>query len=134
MEILKWKIKISALWIIVCINHLTFEFLDLQRKSDLFGESPQLDPELAKVVMSIKITVHCITIWLPFILRNSANKWTNVVLGLLFTAFNTTMFISGWIDWATPAAVITMFVGSLVSVLVVWCAWKFPKQEGYIKS
>lgn len=129
MEMLKWKIKLSVLWIILTINHLTFEFLDLQRKSDLFRESPQLDTELVKVVMAGKVIIHCITIWLPFILKNTTNKWTNVVLGLLFTIFNTTMFVTGWIDWATPAAVITMFVSSIIAALVVWYAWKSPKQD-----
>lgn len=66
--------------------------------------------------------------FLTQVLRDSANRWVNLVLGIIFTVFN----IWHLTEHLSPAVVHQiLIVGSTVAatVLIAWYAWKWPPQE-----
>jgi hypothetical protein len=64
---------------------------------------------------------------LTFILRNSANRWTNIVLGIIFTILNIYHLVEHVTD---PSAHQILIIASTVvaTALVVWFAFKLPKE------
>ena len=66
--------------------------------------------------------------WLSMTLKGSANRWSNFVLGIIMGV----VLISDMAKYASkssPAGLIDFIVGILIYVLIVWYAWKLPKEE-----
>lgn len=124
------KLKISALWVTVM---LLFAY------GDIFGyfRTGFIENVIAGTVAgmqinqeflmgtSIYITIPCLMVFLSLVLKPAVNRWTNIVLGLVFPV---TILISCigeiWLNY--------LFLSILESVLlltIVWYAWKWPRQE-----
>ena len=62
-------------------------------------------------------------------LKDSANRWVN----LLIAALNVVFFILQWIGHASErrqgAVLADVVLALIICVLIVWHAWKPPKQE-----
>jgi Sec-independent protein secretion pathway component TatC len=129
------KLKISALWIAVM---LLFAY------GDIFGffKTGLIEGIIAGKISgfqinqgflggsSIFIAIPCVMIFLSLVLRPDVNRWANIVLGLLYTA-TILLFCIGE-EWAYY-----FFLSLLESVLllvIVWYAWKWPEQESPKKS
>jgi predicted membrane channel-forming protein YqfA (hemolysin III family) len=66
--------------------------------------------------------------FLTLILKDSTNRWTNIILGIIFTVLG----IVGLADYiAKQSAYLTLLTlaGIVPTVLIVWYAWKWPEQE-----
>jgi len=61
-------------------------------------------------------------------LKDSANRWVNFVLGIIFTLLNIGHLIE---HLAEPSVQQILILGSTVvaTALIAWYAWKWPKQE-----
>ena len=61
-------------------------------------------------------------------LKDSANRWTNFILGIIFTLLNIFHLTE---HFAQPSVHQILIVGStvVVTALIAWYAWKWPKQE-----
>jgi len=73
--------------------------------------------------------------WVPLVmavlsltLKDSANRWVNFVLGIVFTILNIVHLTE---HLAEPSAHLILLIGSTVVVtgLIAWFAWKWPKQQ-----
>ena len=62
-------------------------------------------------------------------LNDKANRWTNIVVGILFLVFNIIgLFEPG--DGEPPVTTTTLDIASIVvPALIVWFAWKSHKQQ-----
>ena len=67
--------------------------------------------------------------WLSLTLKDSANRWTNVVLGILLAI----AFVYGLVESASKghsaAVLVDKSIGFVALALIVWYAWRWPKQE-----
>jgi len=65
---------------------------------------------------------------LTLALKDSINRWLNIILGLVITV----IFFGSFIDLSTttPAAHIQLLsiAGFVAPALIVWQAWKWPKK------
>jgi hypothetical protein len=131
MELLRWKTRISMLWMIMVINYLLLMSLNLQASGGTGGGEM---PTFRQVIVAF---IPFIMAWLTLTLKDSANRWTNLVLGILFAIMFITIVIlalaGGGGEAATPLT--TIFAGSamillplVASLLIIWYAWKWPKQ------
>jgi len=73
--------------------------------------------------------------WVPLVmavlsvtLKDLANRWTNMILGIVFTALNIFHLIEHLVN---PSAHQILIIGStvVVTALIFWHALKWPKQE-----
>ncbi len=86
-----------------------------------------MDPTQMSLMMSL---FWLIPLWMAFLsvtLKGSANRWTNIVLGIVFTILNI---------WHITEPCCTMIHQKLVVVstiiattLITWYAYKWPKKE-----
>lgn len=123
------KMKISALWASVMFCYIYADYFGLyvpgalQRM--LEGKMGPLGPTTQGVLLgtSLMMAVPSIMIFLSLALRPNLNRWLNIIFGAIYTVI---ILITMW-DWA-----FYIFFGIIeivLTALVVWYAWKWPKQE-----
>jgi len=126
---LKWKIKLSALWVILGLNYVSYHFLSLIGSGEVEKTPIQVSDETIGYIVTIFYLVHCIMIWLSLVLKDSANRLTNIVLGVLFTAIKAFALVYNLLNSGSPSLSFNILWGFVAAALVVWYAWKWPKQE-----
>jgi hypothetical protein len=137
MENLALKIKLSVLWLFWIFGFLVHMFLTLFEK----GVIEQI---IAGEFVGIQITSGAILFFAIFmliplvmapvslILKDKANRWANVVVGIVYTglcvfdSIGTAIFDIS----ALSAYAILMYISHIMaSALIVWYAWKWPNSE-----
>jgi hypothetical protein len=125
------KMKISALWVSVMFLYV---YADLRG----FYETGVIEGLIAGelgffhinqvflLVSAIIMTIPSVMIFLSLTLKPKANRWANIILGVIYTGIILlTLLMPGL--WAHY-----IFVGIVevaLTLLIVWYAWKWPKQE-----
>jgi hypothetical protein len=136
MELLRWKARLSALWVFMAVSMSAFMFLMFMMPDvlkELMAGRMEGEPlsEGMMVVYALFWLIPLVMAVLCLTLNGSANRWLNFVLGILFALF---MIVDGASASAGGEAVsvaiwligIAMFV---VGALIAWFAWRWPKQE-----
>ncbi len=118
----KWKI--SALWCALMFLYIYADFfaslqpehlelIDITQWLLLFG--------------AISMTIPSVMIFLSLLLKPRVNRWANIILGIVYTGLNISTLISFEEPWAY--FIFYSSVELALSLLIVWYAWKWPKQE-----
>ena len=122
------KIKISVLWIFMAVSmsaHAVLSFMEPGAIEEI--RAMAMGPEMFLFV--------ALFWWIPLVmavlsvtLKDVANRWMNLVMGGIFTILNIVHLIE---HLAQPSAHQLLILGStvVVTALIVWYAWKWPKQE-----
>jgi hypothetical protein len=133
MELLRWKTRISVLWIIEAIGMSVYMFL-------LFLKTGTIQEIMAGNIGGWQINeglrfFFAIFWWIPFImaflsltLKDSANRWTNFVVGILVAIFCVFGLIQSVIKGLPASIAVDYFLGVVFAVLIAWYAWKWPRQ------
>ena len=75
--------------------------------------------------VAILMTIPVVMIFLSLTLKPSANRWANIILGIVYIVVVLIPVLS-----ATYAYYIFLSIVEIVlTALIVWYAWKWPKQE-----
>ena len=129
------KIKLSALWATVMFIYLYV---------DVFGffKPGIIEDAIAGTVWKFQITqvwllgviilmtIPSLMVFLSIALKAKANRWANIIVGILQIVINL-----GFVIGESYAFYI---FGTIVEVvllsLIVWYAWKWPKQEVSLKK
>jgi len=80
------------------------------------------------LVMSIIMAIPIFMVFLSLTLKPKANRWANLIIGIFFVVYEIGFLIFLYL----PGAVYEVFWGLaylVFAALVVWYAWKWPKQE-----
>ena len=128
MEILRYQTRIAVLWVFMAVAmsaHGIMAFMEPGGLEKAISEVEAVGPGML-VFMAL---FYLVPLWLAFVtmtVKGSSNRWVNFVLGIVFTLLNIWHFIQ---HLAYPTQL--LIVGSTVAVaaLIVWYAWKWPKQE-----
>ena len=128
MEILRWKTRIAVLWLFMAVA--------MSAHSLLAAMVPGAEEEMAEMALGPGMLLFfALFWWVPLVmavlslsLKDSANRWTNFILGIIFTLLNIFHLTE---HFAQPSVHQILIVGSTVVVtgLIAWYAWKWPKQE-----
>ena len=130
METLRWKTRIAVLWVLMAVAmsaHSLFVFMEPGAAEKAMSEIEAMG--LGMLVFMALFWL--VPLWLAFMsltVKGSANRWVNLVLGIIFTILNIYHFIE---HLAPPSPVQILIVGSTVvaTALIAWYAWKWPKEE-----
>ena len=124
------KIKLSALWASVTLCYLYGDYFELYipKKVDglISGDNILASPTklfLASLLLAIPALMVCLSI----ILKPTINKWLNIAFGIFFTAIMLLIATTSLTPWRT-FYVFLAIVESIITSLIVWYAWKWPKQ------
>jgi len=130
MGILQWKIRISVLWIFMAVAmsaHSVLTFMEPGAIEKIISGEMAMGPGMF-LFMAIFWWVPLVMAVLSVTLKDLANRWTNMILGIVFTALNIFHLIEHLAD---PSAHQILIIGStvVVTALIFWYALKWPKQE-----
>jgi len=128
MERLTWKIRISVLWLFMAVAMSAHSVLSFMER-DVVEQMWEMQMGVGMLVfMALFWLVPLIMAVLSLTLKDSANRWTNIVLGIVFTLLN----IGHLVEHLTPPVVHQILILAstvVVTALIAWYAWKWPKQE-----
>jgi len=124
-----WKIKIAVLWLIYDVAGLAavaLMFMEPCVLAELVEEGTieglQMGPEML-LVGAVLLLVPLVMAFLSLILKDSSNRWANIIAGIVFIGLGVTDLPT---YVAKPSAyAILMWLSTIVAtVLIVWYAWK----------
>ena len=129
MEILNFKIKISVLWIFMAVAvsaHGIMGMMEPDLIEQLISGEMQVGPAMS-VFMALFWLIPLIMAYLSLSLKDGANRWSNMILGIIFVVLNVYHFIE---HLAQPSVHQILIIGStvVVAVLIFWHALKWPRK------
>ncbi len=130
MESLVLKVRLSVLWLLeetAYLAYMTLGSLEPGAIEQLMtGEidGMQISPELL-LLLAVLLLAPLVMAFLSLTLRDSLNRWTNIILGIVFVFLELLALTTLSSAWA-----ILMTLSKIVfALLIVWYAWKWPKKE-----
>ena len=126
------KFKLSALWAAVMFLYVYADIKAFFRPGILEGIMAGKVGEFQitqgfLLISAIIMAIPSVMIFLSLSLKAKVNRWANIILGIVYTTIILGTLLMGG-AWAYY-----MFYGAvemLLTVLIAWHAWKWPKQEG----
>ena len=128
------KIKLSALWAARMLSGLQGDSTRLHYpvalKELVAGTSAVPITNELLLAMSILFAVPILMSFLSLTLKDKANRRANLTIGIFFVAFDLiflglTLFLWSFSAYETFWSIVYL----VFTALVVWYAWKWPKQE-----
>ncbi len=134
MELLRWKTRISMLWVILAANFSAYLFLNLMESSTRkeLLESQTNEATMARIAFLFFLPF--VLAWLSQTLSGSAIRWTNLILGVLFVVGFVFEAIASFNAGRPGAITADIGLALVVCLLIAWYAWKWPKQEGELAA
>ncbi len=124
------KMKISGLWVAVMLCYLYGDIVRLYEpgalEEMLAGRMGPLGPTTQGLLLGVAMfmAIPALMVFLSLVLNPKANRWANIILGLVFTVV---MLIT--MPGASGYYIFLGIVEVALTALIVWHAWKWPRQE-----
>ena len=125
-----WKIKIAVLWLVWEFAAVTVPICEQYVPGLLEEAIAEITPEML-VFLAIIMLIAPVMAFLSLALKDSINRWTNIIMGIVFVGLG----LFGAISWvAEPSyidysafVILLGIVEVVVAALIVWYAWKWKK-------
>jgi hypothetical protein len=65
--------------------------------------------------------------FLSLTLKDSTNRWANIIMGIVWIGLSLAD-LPGYLAKPSAYAILMWLSGRVATVLIVWYAWKWPKQ------
>lgn len=125
------KIKLSGLWVSMMLLYIYADILSLFKPGQVqemlegrMGPFPATQGSL--LTASILMIIPAMMVFLSLTLNAWANRNVNILFGALYMLVN----ISNLIGETWVYYLVFGIVEIVVTLLIMWHAWKWPKQEG----
>ena len=128
-----YKIRFSVLWLLWLVTDLHLwalmliepGLIDEIRAGEVLG---MVVGDEMLLLGAVIILVPLMMVVLPLTLKDKINRWANIIVGAVYTFLGLTEIIEQAADpWAYR--ILMTLVKIVFSALIVWFAWKWPKQE-----
>ncbi|MCJ7537791.1 MAG: DUF6326 family protein [Anaerolineales bacterium] len=126
------KIKLSGLWVANMFLFIYVDYFGLYipgvMEKIIEGEVAHTGIQVSQVFLLAGITLMMIPslmIFLSLTLPAKANRWTNIIVGI----FKIAVVVGGLIGESWAYYIFGSIVEVVLLSLIVWYAWKWPKQE-----
>jgi len=114
------KVRLSVLWLFYEVAFL----VDMMLGSAESGAIEKIGPEIL-LLFAIILLVPLMMAFLSLTLKDSINRWANIILGIVFTGL---MLIA--LTESAAAYLILLTLSKVVAgALIAWYAWKWPKKK-----
>jgi cbb3-type cytochrome oxidase subunit 3 len=124
------KMKLSALWAALMFLYIYADIFSLFRPGHIeemvsgrMGPFPVTQGSL--FIASLLMLIPAIMVFLSLVLRHKANRWANIILGVLYTAVNVGNLVGE--SWAYY--ILFGVVEIALTLLIVSHAWKWRNAE-----
>jgi predicted anti-sigma-YlaC factor YlaD len=121
------KVKLSTLWVVVLFNIAFADIVGFVHPGALEQiMTGEVGFELTQgllLVFSILLEIPIAMIFLSRVLKYRANRWANIIAGVI-----TILFVIGG-GSTTLSHIFFATIEVVCMSLIIWYAWKWPKQE-----
>jgi len=124
------KIKLAALWASVIFCYLYGDYFELytpDKVNSLITGENALDSPTKLLIASIILAIPSVMVAASIILKPKINRILNILFGTLFTLMMLFIGINSMTEWYS-FYVFLAFLESIITFLIVWYAWKWPKE------
>ena len=125
------KIKLAALWASALFCYLYGDYFQLytpDKVNSLITGENNLDSPTKLLIASIVMAIPSIMVGASIILKPKINRILNIIFGTLFTLMMIIIGVYSTNDWYL-FYVFLAFLESIITALIVWFAWKWPKEK-----
>lgn len=125
------KLILSALWTAVMFCYIYGDYFSLyvpKKIEEFISGETMLDSPLKLFAASILMTIPSLMIFLSLALKPITGKWLNILFGTIYSAIMILIAITSIAPWWT-FYVFLAIVESCITLLIVWYAWRWPKQN-----
>jgi hypothetical protein len=125
------KIKLAALWTSVTLCYLYGDYFELytpDKVNSLITGENNLDSPIKLLIASIILAVSSVMVAASIILKPKINRTLNILFGSFFTIMMVLIGIFSTNGWYL-FYVFLAFLESIITALIVWFAWKWPKEK-----
>lgn len=135
MENLTWKVRISVLWLFYAVAMSATMVLAFMEPGVIEGiMAGEMGGEQISagflVIFALSFLILLIMAFLSLVLKESANRWTNIILGIVFAVFTIYDTVSHVTKGGLSPALLLMHLSMIVvPAVIVWHAWQWPTQE-----
>jgi len=125
-----WKIKISVLWLLNLVTSLGYMIFSIFEPGALqqflsTGEigGMKMGPEILLIGAIEIVLVPFVMAFLTLILKDSMNRWSNIILGIVYTVLGVLTFGEALGKLSAYGTLMTFLI-LITAPLIVWYAWK----------
>jgi cbb3-type cytochrome oxidase subunit 3 len=125
------QMKLSALWVALMLLYIYADIFSLFRPGQIEDMiSGRMGPfavtQASLFAASVLMIIPAVMVFLSLTLKPKADRWANLILGVLYTLVN----ISNQIGEPWMYYIAYGVVELAVTLLIVWYAWKWRHSEG----
>ena len=125
------KAKLSALWVALMFFYIYADILLFYRQGHvaglLAGKAGGMEITQAFVLASaLVMAIPSLMVFLSLALKATVNRWANIGVGIVYAAVLVATLFAGKI---TADSLLYAVVEALLLALIVWHAWKWPREE-----
>ena len=124
------KIKLATLWASVTFCYLYGDYFELytpDKVNSLITGENNLDSPTKLLIASIIMAIPSIMVGASIILKPKINRILNILFGSLFTLMMLFIGVNSMTEWYS-FYVFLAFLESIITFLIVYYAWKWPKK------
>ena len=125
------KIKLAALWASATFCYLYGDYFELytpDKVNSLIKGDNNLDSPAILLLASIILAIPSVMVAASIFLKPKINRILNILFGTLFTLMMVFIGIISTNEWYL-FYVFLAFLESIITALIVWYAWKWPKER-----
>ncbi|MEQ9380506.1 MAG: DUF6326 family protein [Imperialibacter sp.] len=129
--IINIKYKLSALWTSVMFCYVYGDYFELyvpDKVDGLLNGENILDNPMKLLVASIVLAIPALMICMSILLKAPFNRALNIIFGTLFTLMMLLIAINSITPWYS-FYVFLAITESIITILIVFYAWKWPRVE-----
>ncbi len=125
------KIKLASLWASVTFCYLYGDYFELytpDKVNSLITGDNNLNSPAILLIASIILAIPSVMVAASIFLKPKINRILNILFGTLFTLMMVFIGIVSTNEWYL-FYVFLAFLESIITALIVWYAWKWPKEK-----
>ena len=120
------RIKLSALWAALMLTFLLGDVLRIFSGDFNAGDMGGMQVNQAMYLgMAVLFVIPICMVYLSLTLKYSVNRWANIIISIIFFGIN----LVGLPTYPSAYDQFLIIVGLVFNILIVWYAWKWPKQD-----
>ena len=124
------KLKLAALWISATFCYLYGDYFELYTpgKIDglLSGDNVLDSPEIL-LIAALVMVIPPLMVVASLMLKPKLNRWLNILFGTIFTMLMLLIAVGSLTPWYSFYVFLAL-VESVLTALIVWYAFKWPKE------
>jgi hypothetical protein len=128
-----YKMRFSVLWLLWVVTDLATGMLWLIEPGviDEIKAGEILGVVVGSEMLLLGAVIYLVPLAMAFLsltLKGSTNRWTNLIVGAVYTVYELTEIIEQAVEPSAYRMLLTILM-VVFSALIVWLALKWPKQE-----